>query len=70
MSKPEHRRAAERRGLRYPSDVTDGEWALVEPMIPPAKPTTTGMNTGTAMPRPGANWQCCYSRHSEWEALG
>jgi transposase len=24
-------------GLRYPSDMTDGEWALVEPMIPPAR---------------------------------
>lgn len=34
---PEHRRAADRRGLRYPSDLTDGEWALVEPAIPPAK---------------------------------
>jgi transposase len=33
----EHRRAADRRGLRYPSDVTDGEWALAEPLIPPAK---------------------------------
>jgi transposase len=37
MWTPEHRRAAERRGLRYPSDLTDAEWALVEPMIPPAK---------------------------------
>ena len=37
MWKPEHRRAADRRGLRYPSDLTDAEWALVEPMIPPAK---------------------------------
>jgi hypothetical protein len=26
-----------RRGLRYPSDLTDAEWALIEPMIPPAK---------------------------------
>src|SRR5262249_31108022 len=33
----EHRRAADRRGLRYPSDLTDAEWALVAPMIPPAK---------------------------------
>ena len=33
----EHRRAAERRGLRYPSDLTDAEWALIAPMIPPAK---------------------------------
>jgi transposase len=37
MWKPEHRRAACRRGLRYPSDLTDVEWALVEPLIPPAK---------------------------------
>jgi transposase len=27
----------ERRGLRYPSDLTDAEWAVIEPMIPPAK---------------------------------
>ena len=33
----EHRRAADRSGLRYPSDLTDTEWAIVEPMIPPAK---------------------------------
>src|SRR4051794_9993490 len=33
----EHRRAYERSGLRYPSDLTDAEWALVEPVIPPAK---------------------------------
>ena len=33
----EHRRAADRRGLRYPSDLTDEEWALVAPLIGPAK---------------------------------
>jgi transposase len=37
MWTPEHRCAADRRGLRYPSDMTDAEWALVEPLIPPAK---------------------------------
>ena len=37
MWKPEHRRAAERRGLRYPSDLTDAEWTLIDPMIPPAR---------------------------------
>src|SRR5256885_13991106 len=37
MWKPEHRRAADRHGLRYPSDLSDGEWALIEPAIPPAK---------------------------------
>ena len=33
----EQRQAHERHGLRYPSDLTDAEWALVEPFIPPAK---------------------------------
>jgi transposase len=33
----EHRRAADRRGLRYPSDLTDAEWALIAPLIRPAK---------------------------------
>jgi transposase len=37
MWKPEHRRAADRHGLRYPSDLSDREWALIEPAIPPAK---------------------------------
>ena len=42
MWKPEHRAAADRRGLRYKSDLnesdlTDGEWALVGSLIPPAK---------------------------------
>jgi transposase len=26
------------RAERYPSDVTDGEWRLIEPMIPPPRP--------------------------------
>src|SRR6202022_1837894 len=37
MWKPEHRLAAERRGLRYPSDMTDCEWTLIAPLIPPAR---------------------------------
>jgi transposase len=37
MWKPEHRLAARRNGLRYPSDMTDEEWALAAPLIPPAK---------------------------------
>jgi transposase len=32
----EHRRNASRKGTRYPSDLTDDEWRLVEPFIPPA----------------------------------
>jgi transposase len=34
---PRKPRAADRRGLRYPSDLTDAEWALVAPLIRPAK---------------------------------
>ncbi len=37
MWRPEHRRAADRRGLRYPSDLSDAEWALVQPLISPAR---------------------------------
>jgi transposase len=33
----ENRGTYDRSGLRYPSDLTDGEWALVEALIPPAK---------------------------------
>jgi len=33
----DNRRLYDRNGLRYPSDLTDEEWALVEPLIPPAK---------------------------------
>src|SRR6476619_1848588 len=37
MWKPEHRGAADRSGLRYLSGLTDTEWVLVEPLIPPAR---------------------------------
>jgi transposase len=37
MWKPEHRETADRRGLRYETDLTDAEWALVAPLIRPAK---------------------------------
>jgi hypothetical protein len=47
MWKPEHRRAAERRGLRDPSDLTDAEWTLVEQY---------GLLRPAAIPRHRANW--------------
>ena len=37
MWTPEHRARYARSKLRYPSDLTDAEWAWVEPLIPPAK---------------------------------
>jgi transposase len=33
----ENRTRYDRSELRYPSDLTDDEWALIEPLIPPAK---------------------------------
>ena len=33
----ENRKYYERTGLRYPSDMTDVEWALIAPLIPPEK---------------------------------
>ena len=33
----ENRGRYDRDRLRYPSDLTDEEWKLVEPLIPPAK---------------------------------
>jgi transposase len=33
----ENRGLYERQGARYPSDLSDAEWALIAPLIPPAK---------------------------------
>ena len=37
MWTPEHRLAARRVSQRYDSDLTNEEWALVDPLIPPPK---------------------------------
>jgi transposase len=37
MSTKANRGKYNRDGLRYPSDLTDAKWGLVEPLIPPAK---------------------------------
>ena len=42
----------DRSQLRYPSDVTDEEWALIEPLIPAAKP---GGNKRTVVEREVVN---------------
>ena len=67
MWKPEHRVAADRRGLRYPSDLTDAEWAIVAPMIPPGR---HGGRRRSVNVREVLNgifyvlWTCC-----QWKAL-
>jgi len=42
-----HRETHKPRGERYPSDVTNDEWAIIEPMIPPAR--TGGRKRDTNM---------------------
>ena len=37
MWTPETRARHDRSNLRYPSDLTDNEWSLIAPLIPPAK---------------------------------
>jgi hypothetical protein len=37
MLTAEHRKNASRKGLPYPSDLTEDEWRLVEPFIPHAR---------------------------------
>ena len=37
MWTPQNRKRYDRSQLRYPSDLTDEEWAHVAPLIPPAK---------------------------------
>jgi len=34
ITREQHKRA----GLRYPSDLTDAEWAVIAPLLPPARP--------------------------------
>lgn len=48
----ENRGRYDRSQLRYPSDLTDAEWALVEPLIPSAK---RGGNRRTANEREVVN---------------
>jgi transposase len=37
MAWGKNRERYERKGLKYPSDLTDEEWALIEPFLPPEK---------------------------------
>ena len=48
----ENRARYDRSKLRYPTDLTDDEWALVEPLVPPAK---RGGNKRTVVAREVAN---------------
>jgi len=65
MATAKNRGRCDRRKLRYPSDVTDDEWAHVEPMFLPAKrggnkrhvDAREGMNGIMDILRPGCPWR-------------
>ena len=57
----------DRNHLRYPSDLTDEEWALIEPRIPPAK---RGGNKRTVNVREIANGlMYILSTGCQWRAI-
>jgi transposase len=63
----ENRGRYDRSGLRYPSDLTDDEWALVEPLIPPAK---RGGDTRTVVMREVVNGlMYVLSTGCQWRAI-
>ena len=63
----ENRARYDRSRLRYPSDLTDAEWALIELHIPPAKP---GGNKRTVNLREIANGlMYILSTGCQWRAI-
>src|SRR3979411_1966044 len=57
----------DRSKLRYPSDLTDDEWRLVEPLIPPGK---TGGGKRTVIMREGVNGlMYILSTGRQWRAV-
>jgi|SRR5271165_1130176 len=63
----ENRHHYDRSKLRYPSDLTDAEWAIIEPLIPPAK---RGGNKRTVVMREVVNGlMYILSTGCQWRAL-
>ena len=63
----ENRGRYDRSKLRYPSDVTNEEWALIEPLIPPAK---GGGKTRTVLMREVVNGlMFVLSTGCQWRAI-
>ena len=62
-----NRKRYDRSKLRYPSDLTDEEWALIAPLIPPAKP---GGNKRTVKVREVVNGlMYVLSTGCQWRAI-
>src|SRR5277367_4610793 len=67
MWNPENRARYDRSKLRYPSDLTTEEWALIGPLIPPAK---RGGNKRTVVERDVVNGvMYILSTGCQWAAL-
>ncbi len=63
----ENRDRYDRSKLRYPSDLTDAEWSLIAPLIPPAK---RGGNKRTVVVREVVNGvMYILSTGCQWSAL-
>lgn len=75
----EHREHYNRkkRGLRYPSDLTDAEWIIVKDLVPPARPggrpRTTDMrevvNAIFYLLRTGCGWQYLPTDFPPWQTV-
>lgn len=71
------RHSRKKRGLRYPSDVTDAEWTILEDLIPPARsggrPRTTDMrevvNAIFYLLRTGCGWQYLPTDFPPWQTV-
>ena len=61
----------------YPSDLTEQEWAILEPLIPPAKPggrpRTTDMrevlNAILYLDRTGGQWRALPHEYPPWSTV-
>src|SRR5215475_4246991 len=67
MWTPQNRKRYDRNRLRYPSDLTDEEWAHVAPVIPPAKPGGNKRTVGVREVMNGVMY--VLSTGCQWRAL-
>jgi len=63
----ENRALYDRKGGRYPSDLTDAEWDLIEPLIPPAK--SGGRRRTVALREVVNGVLCVLETGCQWRAL-
>src|ERR1700676_4353639 len=67
MRTSQNRARYDRSELRYPSDLTDDEWGLVEPLIPPGK--RGGGNRTITMRAGGQGLRYILSTGRQWRAI-